>query len=173
MGPDITARIATLPTDEQLASLIHAGLPASGMPPNPVEGQELANLLRFVRSLPARPTGSGRGGFGRQQRTTVETVDGRKLEGVQLAEGFEDLQLRSDDEKLHLLRRDNGKFREVTSEVDWPAYNGDPRGNRYVTMTQIGKANVKPAGGALGLRFSGCIWRPRRKQRTSAAAHPS
>jgi alcohol dehydrogenase (cytochrome c) len=50
--------------------------------------------------------------------------------------------MRTADGKIHLLRRVGGKFREVTSQVDWPGYNGDPRGNRYTTMTQITKANV-------------------------------
>src|SRR5580698_2068555 len=47
MGPDITARVANFRSDDQLAGLIHTGLPASGMPPSPVEGQELADLMRF------------------------------------------------------------------------------------------------------------------------------
>ena len=51
----------------------------------------------------------------------------------------------ADDKQIHLLRRRDcgGKFREVTSEVNWPSYNGDPGGNRYTTLTQIDKSNVK------------------------------
>jgi len=75
-------------------------------------------------------------------RDRVETVAGTKLEGVVLGEGFDDLQMRTDDGKVHLLRKVGGKYREVTSEVDWPEYNGDPRGNRYAAMTQITKENV-------------------------------
>ena len=30
----------------------------------------------------------------------------------------------------------------MTSDVDWPTYNGDPRGNRYTTLTQINKETV-------------------------------
>jgi alcohol dehydrogenase (cytochrome c) len=142
MAPDITARLNNFPGDDRLAALIHAGLPASGMPPTPVEGQELAALIRFVRSIEAPGGGSGRGGPVRQQRVSVVTVAGLKLDGAQLGEGFEDLQLRTDDGKIHLLRRAGAKFREVSSEVDWPGYNGDPRGNRYTAMTQIDKANV-------------------------------
>ena len=57
------------------------------------------------------------------------------------------LDLQSDDKKVHLLRRVTGdKYREVTSDVDWPAYNGDPRGNRFTTMTQIDKNNVSKLG---------------------------
>jgi alcohol dehydrogenase (cytochrome c) len=143
MGPDITTRLGNYGADQQLTALIHTGLPAAAMPPNNVEGQELADLIRFVRSIAPRPgAGGGRGGFGRQIRITAELTNGKKLEGVQLGEGFEDLQLRTDDNMIHLLRRVDSKFREVTSEVDWPGYNGDPRGNRYTTMTQITKANV-------------------------------
>jgi alcohol dehydrogenase (cytochrome c) len=59
-----------------------------------------------------------------------------------LAEGFHDLQLLTDDKRVHLLRRNGGRFREVSSSIDWPTYNGDPRGNRYTTMTQIDKTSV-------------------------------
>ncbi len=142
MGPDITRRLANFRGDDQLTSLIHTGLPASGMPPNPVEGEELGRLVRFLRFVEARPTAGGRGAFGRQQKVSAEMVTGAKLEGTQLGEGLEDLQLRTDDGTIHLLRRAGDKFREVTSEVDWPSYNGGPGGNRYTTMTQITKANV-------------------------------
>ena len=48
-------------------------------------------------------------------------------------EGFADVQLRTDDNRVHLLRRDGNRFRSVTSDTDWPTYNGDPGGNRYTT----------------------------------------
>jgi alcohol dehydrogenase (cytochrome c) len=81
-------------------------------------------------------------------------VDGKVLDGEVLAEGFNDLQLLTDDKTVHLLRRvemagtglkagtTKAQYREVTSQIDWPTYNGDTRGNRYTTMTQIDKANV-------------------------------
>jgi alcohol dehydrogenase (cytochrome c) len=140
MGPNIMPRLAGYPGDQQLTALIHTGVPGGGMPPTVVEGQELADLVRFVRSLAPRPGGRG---FGLPQvRMTAETTTGRKLDGLVLGEGFEDLQLRTDDNRIHLLRKAGNQFREVTSQTDWPAYNGDPRGNRYTTMTQIAKANV-------------------------------
>jgi alcohol dehydrogenase (cytochrome c) len=144
MGPPIPQRLANFRTDDVLTTLIHTGLPASGMPPTPVQGQELADLLRFLHSITPRPGAGGGGrGFGRPQvRITAEITNSKKLEGVVLGEGFEDLQLRTDDNKVHLLRKVGDKYREVTSEVDWPGYNGDPRGNRYTTMTHITKANV-------------------------------
>jgi len=139
MGPDITGRLPGLRADARLTALIHTGLPASGMPPNAVEGQELSDLLRFLRFIEARGATAGPAG---RQRVTVTLTDGAKLEGARLGEGLFDLQLRTADEKVHLLRRSGDRFREVTSQVDWPQYNGDPRGNRYTAMTQIDRTNV-------------------------------
>src|ERR1019366_1931838 len=126
-------------TDAALTTLIHNGVPESGRPPNPVVAPELTGLLRFLHSITPR---MGRGFVRPLHRVSVETVAGTKLDGVVLGEGFDDLQMRTDDGKVHLLRKADGKFREVTSEVDWPEYNGDPRGNRYTAMTQIAKEKV-------------------------------
>ena len=52
----------------------------------------------------------------------------------------------TDDHRLHLLRKDGETYREVTSSADWPTYNGDPRGNRYTSITQIDKGNVGRLG---------------------------
>jgi alcohol dehydrogenase (cytochrome c) len=135
MGPAITGRLVSR-DDTQLTALIHTGIPASGMPGNKVEGPELAALVRFLRSIQSRR------GDRPLVRMTVETTDGKKLDGLALNEGFDDLQLRTDDNRIHLLRRAGGRFREVTSESDWPEYNGDPRGNRYTTLSGITKSNV-------------------------------
>jgi len=134
MGPNIIERLGAFRADAALTTLIHNGVPESGMPPNPVVAPELTYLLRFLHSIAPR---MGRGFVRPQPRMSVETVAGTKLEGVVLGEGFDDLQMRTDDGKVHLLRKVGGKYREVTSEVDWPEYNGDPRGNRYAAMTQI------------------------------------
>lgn len=135
LGPPITSRLATY-DDAKLIELIHKGLPARGMPPNNVVDPEMANLLRFLhtirRSALDRPV----------VRMTVQTIDGKRLEGQVLGEGFEDLQLRTDDKRIHLLRRVGNLFRGVTSETNWPTYNGDPGGNRYTTLTQINRNNV-------------------------------
>jgi alcohol dehydrogenase (cytochrome c) len=72
----------------------------------------------------------------------VTTTAGQALEGDVLNQGFDDLQLRTGDGRVHLLRRAGDRFREVTSGADWPGYNGDPGGNRYTTLSQITKANV-------------------------------
>jgi alcohol dehydrogenase (cytochrome c) len=76
-------------------------------------------------------------------RKTVQTTDGQMLEGRVLNEGLFDLQLRTDDGAVHLLRKMAGdRYRAVTSQRDWPTYHGDPGGNRYTTLTQIDKSNV-------------------------------
>src|SRR5438105_4174450 len=76
-------------------------------------------------------------------RRTVRTTDGQSLEGRVLNEGMSDLQILTDDQRVHLLRKtDGGQYRAVTSQKDWPTYHGDPAGNRYTTLTQIDKSNV-------------------------------
>ena len=137
MGPDITGRLNGYRADAQLTALIHNGIPTSGMPATKVDGPELLALVRFAHSITVRPRGGGMP----LPRVTAETAAG-KLSGIKLGEGFDELQMRTDDGKVHLLRKTDGRYREVTSEVDWPEYNGDPRGNRYTAMTQIGKDNV-------------------------------
>jgi len=76
-------------------------------------------------------------------RKSVQTTDGQTLEGQVLNEGMQDLQLRTDDKKIHLLRKmEGGRYRAVTSQADWPTYHGDPSGNRYSKLTQIDKNNA-------------------------------
>ena len=79
-------------------------------------------------------------------RKTVQTTDGRSIEGQVMGEGMSDLQLRTDDKKIVLLRKEGTKARVVTSQADWPTYNGDPGGNRYSKLTQIDASNVKNLG---------------------------
>jgi hypothetical protein len=69
---------------------------------------------------------------------------GRSLDGTVLNEGSEDAQVRADDNRIHLLRSAGpGRFREVTSEINWNTYNGDIGGNRYTALKQIDRTNVK------------------------------
>src|SRR5215470_6613247 len=76
-------------------------------------------------------------------RKTIQTTDGRTVTGRVLNEGMSDLQLLTDDQHVHLLRKTaEGRYREVTSQKDWPTYHGDVSGNRYSTLTQIDKSNV-------------------------------
>ena len=59
-----------------------------------------------------------------------------------MSEGMTDLQLRTAEKQLRLLRKAADRYRVVTSQTDWPSYNGDPSGNRYTKLTQIDKTNV-------------------------------
>lgn len=123
--------------DPQLTTLIREGLPARGMPAINVSDAELSPLIAFVRTLRSR------GGF-QPYRKIFAMSNGRSLDGLVVNEGSEDAQVRSDDNRIHLLRRtDSGKFRAVTSEINWASYNGDLGGNRYTTLRQIDKSNVK------------------------------
>jgi alcohol dehydrogenase (cytochrome c) len=133
-GPSIRNRLAAR-TDPQLMTLIRQGTPG-GMPPISVTDVEMEPLVRYVRTL--QPRGPRR----EPVIETVQTTDGKPLEGEVLGRGFDDLQLRTADSKIHLLRRAGERYREVTSSVDWPGYNGDPGGNRYTTLSQITKANI-------------------------------
>ena len=47
-----------------------------------------------------------------------------------------------DDRRLHLLRTRGDRYRTVTSQSDWPTYNGTTRGSRHSPLSQIDTANV-------------------------------
>jgi alcohol dehydrogenase (cytochrome c) len=133
MGPAITVRLSAL-DDKDLTTVIHDGRPVRGMPGLLVSARDMPALLQFLRSIQreAPPV----------VRRAVTTTGGSMLEGEVLAEGARDLQLRTADKRVHLLRRAGERFREVTSETDWTTYNGDPGGNRYTALTQIDSSNV-------------------------------
>ena len=135
MGPPITFRL-TARDDQQLVALIHEGLPARGMPPSAVVDPELTDLVKFLRSIQRLPEEKP------VVRLKIQTTTGATLDGQVLSEGFDDVQLLTDDKRVHLLRRTGDRVREVTSATDWPTYNGDPRGNRYTSLTQIDKTTI-------------------------------
>ena len=78
----------------------------------------------------------------RPRSLSVETTDGRTLHGLVLNQTSVDLQILSDDNRIHLLRREGERYRAVTSQDDWPTYHGQLGGNRYSTLAQIDKTNV-------------------------------
>ena len=134
MGPPILQRLRAR-DDRQLAALIRDGIPLRGMPPSAMDDRDLAALVRFLRTIEreAAPEAAPR---------TFRTTAGGTIDGAVIGEGFSDLQVRTADGRVRLLRRDGDRVREVTSEIAWPAYNGDPRGNRFTTQTQIDKASL-------------------------------
>ncbi len=136
MGPGIANRLANM-SDEQLNTILHDGRPERGMPGFPgITGDEKIRLVTFLRTLRPRRRAA-------PVRKTVELTDGKSLTGLVLNESPLDLQLRTDDQHIHLLRPVAAKFREVTSNTDWPTYNGDTRGNRYSPLSQITPQNVR------------------------------
>jgi alcohol dehydrogenase (cytochrome c) len=134
-GPAIAWRIAKL-SDEQLSELIENGRPNRGMPAFAgISGEKRKDLIAFLHTIesqkpPSYPT------------RKIQTTAGATLDGSLLSESTQDLALRTPDQRIHLLRSESGKFREVTSEVDWTSYNGAVNGNRYSTLGQIQKANI-------------------------------
>ena len=135
LGPNITKRVP-FRSDQELADVVRDGLPAAGMPAfADISPSEAASLIRFVRTL--RP----RGGSG-PSRARVALVTGGQLDGLVLNESSADLQLLGDDRRIHLLRKEGARLRAVTSQADWPSYNGTPSGNRYSPLKQIDKLNV-------------------------------
>jgi alcohol dehydrogenase (cytochrome c) len=135
LGPNIAGRVPAR-TDQELATVIHDGAPASGMPAfAAIAGQEQADLIRFLRTL--RP----RDAFA-PTRARLALDGGSDLEGLVLNQSASDLQLLGDDRRLHLLRKEGARYRAVTTQADWPSYNGLTNGSRYSTLTQIDKMNV-------------------------------
>ncbi len=135
MGPAIINRLGGR-DESQLTDLILKGLPGRGMPPSNVSAEEMPVLIRHLRRLARQAEREP------AERLKVTTTTGKVLDGLVMNQGFEDVQLRTDDNRVHLLRRAGQRFREVTSEKDWPGYNGDPGGNRYTTLAEITPANV-------------------------------
>jgi len=132
--------------NQSIATVVRGGLPG-GMPAFQIPDTELSDLIAYLRTLQPSPVAPGGRGFQRPAaRETLTLTDGKTFQGVLVAQGLEDHQLRTDDGKLHLLRRVGDRYREVTSTVDWPTFHGDMSGNRYTTMTQITKDNVKNLG---------------------------
>jgi alcohol dehydrogenase (cytochrome c) len=135
MGPNIAGRQAGM-NDEQLEKVLHDGEMNLGMPAFPsIAGQEKTDLIAFIRTIRSqqRPAPLSR---------TVEMVNGEKLTGLVLNESPEDLQLRTANEQIRLLRPVDGKYREVISQTDWTTYNGTTTANRFSTLDQITKQNV-------------------------------
>jgi alcohol dehydrogenase (cytochrome c) len=135
LGPAITTRVPSR-TDEELHAVVRQGLTGAGMPAfSTLSDSESRDLIGYLRSLRPR-AGSG------PARARIPLAAGGAIEGLVLSQGAADLQLLGDDRKLHLLRRSGAVYRRVTSQADWPTYNGQSSGSRYSPLTQITTSNV-------------------------------
>jgi len=136
LGPSILTRIGNY-TDDELTALIHTGLPNSGMPGNNLPDTETKTLVAFLQSLKTSAEGVP------LARATVTLAGGQTLSGPVLNHSSNEMQLLADsDQHVHLLRKQGAAWRPVTSQTDWPTYNGQVSGNRYSTLTQINKSNI-------------------------------
>ena len=136
-GPNIVAQLDAR-NDQDLAAFLRTGRPGNGMPAFDLAAPEMNDLVHYLRSLQPVSRAAPR----TAARRSVMLTDGTKLEGQVLSEGMSDLQIRTDDRKIRLLRKSGDRYRAVTSQTDWTTYHGDPSGNRYTKLTQIDKTNV-------------------------------
>jgi alcohol dehydrogenase (cytochrome c) len=135
LGPAIAAR-AVLRTDDELRTVLRTGFPAAGMPAfASIADAEVSDLIAFVRTLRPRSNVV-------PERSKFTLTDGRAIEGLILNRTHADVQVLASDQKLRLLRPEGGRHRSVTSQTDWPSYNGGPNGSRYSTLAQIDRSNV-------------------------------
>ena len=135
-APGIVIRIATR-SDADIKTVVREGLPNRGMPPVKISEQELDALVTYLRTL--HPP---RRGDMQPVEVTVDMVDGKKLRGTSVNRTFADMQLKTPDGRIRLLRKQGERYREVASQVDWPSYDGDLNGNRYSAVKLIDRSNV-------------------------------
>jgi alcohol dehydrogenase (cytochrome c) len=135
LGPSILARVPAR-TDEELTAVVRQGLPGAGMPATPnMTDVEMRDLIGFLRTLKPRQGST-------PTPRTLTLADGARISGIVMNEGTTDLQMLGDDRKIHLFRKAGDRYRRVTSQSDWPSYNGQMNGSRYTTLSQISKSNV-------------------------------
>ena len=140
-------------SDDELAALVHNGRLDKGMPKfdfSDAEMKTLSGLLRGFASgsvtAAAGPARGGRGGGPFQPHpATLKLQDGRTLDGTLTSQTPFNATLLTADGRFHLLSRNGDTYTERAMEPkrDWPGYDGADTGNRYSTLEQITKANVK------------------------------
>ena len=134
LGPAITTRVP-LRSDQDLMAVIRDGVPAAGMPSFAMlTPSESSDLVRYLHTLQPRN--------GPPPPRVSVTINGRALAGIALNQTRSDMQMLGDDGKIHLLRKTDGGYRTVTSQSDWPSYNGATSGGRYSALAQIDKTNI-------------------------------
>lgn len=135
-APGFVMRIVNR-SDADVAAVVRDGLPSRGMPPFKLSEQDLRELVAHLRTL--RPPKRGELV---PVPVTVEIAGGRKLSGLAVNQSFEDIQVRTSDGRIHLLRKEGPRYRQVTSQADWPTYDGQLSGNRFSTLSQIDRSNA-------------------------------
>jgi alcohol dehydrogenase (cytochrome c) len=137
-APSILTTLATK-NDAELTQIIRDGVPRKGMPGfKQLPEAEMTALVSFMRAMP----NARRGRRGMPVRVQATLTDGTKLDGFAIGRTGRELQLRTDDQRIHLLRREGERYRRVTSQADWTSMHGQYSGNRYSELKQIDKSNA-------------------------------
>ncbi len=132
-GPPLTRGLAAR-SDEQLVATIHDGFPSSGMPSFDLPETTIRTVIAYLRTLRPPP--------GEEVVRMKVQVEGEgEVSGRVLGRSPTELQLEAQG-RIYLLRKTAGGYRRVTSQADWPSYNGDVGGNRYSRLDQIRTGNV-------------------------------
>ncbi len=139
--------IPTLQTSAtaRLADIITEGVSSKGMPAIAVPPDELGPLVAYLKTLATAASPGARDPRAPEPRTgSLRLVGGGALSGTILNESGFDAQIRTDDGRLHFLRRSGTAYREntITPFVDWASYNGSPTSNRHSPIDQITRDNV-------------------------------
>src|SRR5208282_903432 len=122
-GPSLLGYVAAHP-DEQIAALIRSGVRA--MPAHDIANPEMTGLLAFLHTLRVPEAAQA------PSRRSVTLASGETLIGSVLNETRFNLQLATDDGRIHLLTRDGDALREpsVLPKQDWPRYDGSLTASR-------------------------------------------
>ena len=145
LGPASSTRVPAR-TDEELTTVIRQGLPTAGMPASPnLTETELTDLIRFC-ARSGRATAPGRCAPRSRSRR------GGRSKAWCSIRALSDLQLLGDDRKIHLLRKSGDRYRPVTSQTDWPSYNGQTTGSRYSPLDADQQGQRRTAGAEVDLQ---------------------
>lgn len=145
-------------TDAEISSLIHEGRLDKGMPSFDLPATETHDLLAHLRSLAGSNPAMAQAGYtgnapmkvpGRKpppapHSGSLKLAEGKTLEGTVIESDFSADVLTADG-KYHLLSHEGNEYREKPLEPkqDWTSYDGSFSGNRYSTLSQINKSNVR------------------------------
>ena len=126
-------------SDAQITSLIRQGVLDKGMPAFDLPPRELNGLVEYLSTLVAAP-----GAAPARKQTQLPLSDGSSVKGEVLNKSGFDIQLRTPDGRLRLLRRNGEAYRDAVTapSADWPTYHGTYTANRHSPLGQINRQNV-------------------------------
>ena len=117
--------------------------------------RRFANLTddRDRRSDPLSAHAAAAQRFRTGRATTVTLAGGRSLDGPgPQSERATTCSCSATIARSTCCARPASEYRAVTSQADWPSYNGQTTGSRYSPLTQITKGNAGAAGAEVDLQ---------------------